>query len=988
MRFKALFAFFLGALSLSAAENKLVLPKLSCSGKPDSVLSADVPWRTNFTRTQVGTPAQAQTRVKLFHDGKYLYVGAEALEPEMNKIVDTEQNARGTIWRNDTLEINFDPNGDNLALGKIFVDASGRVADYFGLDDNQGKDQFTVEPCRSSGTRVVSARKLADRWTVELAVPIGIFFDGTVKKSFAPRLNIARNRYAGNMENSDLFPVPANGHGKPRFFPTLVLEKFDPAEYAYRIEGATVKCEKLGDKLHAAVTGKVVNPGKRFRNLKATVRLLDARGQVLDAKSAGVAAQPGKLTDFKVRLAPEKLGRCKLEIQLADLTGAMFCNQVSSMELSWSPIAIKVLEPAYRNNIYATMPALKSVKAEIALTENIGAPLTATLTGPDYSESVTIPAAQAVNAVEFPFENAKEGTYTLKAGEVSAEIKKLPRHPGEVWLDKDGIVCIDGRKFLPFGGYGAPATWHPRGVNMEHTTAIWSSKKQLTDYLDKMHENGIKTVIYPYFDPNKEQAFGNAARTAGKLSDRQKELLRESVAIMREHPAMLAYYVADEPEGWGHNEEWYVDLRKFLAELDPYHPVTITNYGTDGQRRFHRGCDILFADTYPNYYEDNTTALGRRCNFEYVSHASRLRPAWQMIQSFDWGKPSAKGVPGRAPTFDELREQIYTAALANSKGFMFYSFITWGTYSSELFIGREYLGAELDSLKELLLAPTENTVKASGSFAAADLLCGMKRAGGQALIIAVNLSEKPVQAAFTSSVELEDSLAVAGEKRSVALSGKKSFQDSLPPHVVRLYVTSGAERDAVDLGAVRETIRKAHLARHKEGNLAFAGELPVYWMKEYKKGRYPGKIPVITVSSSIAVHLPDEAKQYFLQDGVRRTAACQVMTWTPTMEDKEPWAEIDFGKEAVIDRTVLYMVKSPDFGMIRDGRIQIPEGDGYRTVAEFKNNDEEALEIKFAPVKTRKLRLRIDRDEKRWKRLLHEWEVYGPETKTVPKSEI
>ena len=117
-----------------------------------------------------------------------------------------------------------------------------------------------------------------------------------------------------------------------------------------------------------------------------------------------------------------------------------------------------------------------------------------------------------------------------------------------------------------------------------------------------MHKYNIKVGIYPYYDPKGEGIFGHKNRVAGKLSERQKELLRELVPVLKNHPALLAYYAADEPEGFGHNEEWYIDLRNFMAELDPYHPVTITNYGTDGQRRFYEGCDVLFADTYPNYF--------------------------------------------------------------------------------------------------------------------------------------------------------------------------------------------------------------------------------------------------------------------------------------------------------------------------------------------------------------------------------------------------
>ena len=964
------------AASLAAAE--LVLEKLPCAGTPGSVLNAPVPFLGKFKVSGTAQDAKEQTRAKLFHDGKYIYIGVEALESEMGKLAASEQTAKLAIWRNDTIEINFDMDGGNLTLGKTLIDPNGTVVDLYGLDDNTGNERFTTEKCRASNLKVISARRGADRWTLELALPIGVFFKGEARSGFAPRFNLARNRWAGVYEASDLYPADTASHSKPRFFPTLVLKDFDPTAYRLQVENLAVKCGRPDGRLNAQISGKLLNNSGRFRTVKVTALLRDSTGRVLGSASTGVAAQPGKLTGFSVAFEPERLGRCKLELQLAEISGAMLSNQVCSCQLSWSPIAIKVLEPCYRNNVYATMPDFRKVRAEIRLAEGLGKPLAVTLTGPDYQRSVTVPAAQAVNVVEFPFENVKEGSYTLKAGEVSAEIKKLPRLPGEVWLDRDGIPHIDGEKVLLFGGYGAVADWGKRGVNFNHTTNTWKSKEEVVRYLDAMAKNHLKAAIYPYYDPDKEGAFDGSRRVSGQLSDRQKELLREIIPVLKNHPGLVAYYAADEPEGWGHNEEWYADLRKFLAELDPYHPVTITNYGPDGQRTYQQGADILFADTYPNYYADNTTALGRRCNFEYVSHASRLRPAWQMIQSFDWGKPSAAGVGGRAPTYDELREQMFTAILGNAKAIMFYTFSYYGTYSYELFIGRDYLGAELDSLKGLLLAPTENLVKADGGFQERDLLCGVKRNGGELLMIAVNLSEKPFTVNFQSSVDLPDTLYVAGTPETVKVHAKRSFSDTLQPHVVKLYVTGGVERDAVDLAAVRQKIRDANAARKKPGNLAFGRELTLYEMKQYKLGKVPAGIPKITVSSQLAVHRPDQATWYFMQDGVRETKLFQVMAYAPGADDKNPWMQLEFDRPTLINRTVFYM-GGKGFGIIRSGRL-LAEVDGrWQELGKVEDNRETTLEITFPPVKATKLKFEF---QLRYATMhtFHEWEVYRPET--------
>ena len=66
---------------------KIVVPKYSCNGKPGSVLNAAIPFRSNFTIN--GAPHKkplAQTHVKLFHDGKYMYVGIKADEPHIDKM--------------------------------------------------------------------------------------------------------------------------------------------------------------------------------------------------------------------------------------------------------------------------------------------------------------------------------------------------------------------------------------------------------------------------------------------------------------------------------------------------------------------------------------------------------------------------------------------------------------------------------------------------------------------------------------------------------------------------------------------------------------------------------------------------------------------------------------------------------------------------------------------------------------------------------------
>ena len=962
-------------VSISALADKVVLPKLSCSGKPGSVFDAAVPFMSNFTIN--GAPhkkPQAQTHVKMFHDGKYIYVGIKADEPHIDKMRYREDFAAYSIWNNESLEFNFDPDGRNRALGKIIVDCKGNIADFYGLDDNTGNDRFVLERCRKSYTKVISHRQGKDFWSVELAIPLGVFYYGEKKDKLAPRINIARTRYAVR-EGSDLFPLDKDSHNFPRKFPEFEFKDLKLTEFGYAVEGLAVKNAKKDGKIVAVVNAKVINPAKRFRNLKAVVRLLDPRGNEIASGSKIFASEPGKLANVSLELFPQKLGKCKVEFALMELTNALLSNQTVETVLSYSPVSVKVLEPAYRNNIYASMPEVKKIKANVMLSEVDGKPLTVTLTGPDYSKKVVISSPKAVNPVEFDFTGTKLGSYTLEVAGVKTIIKKLPHHPGEVWLDKKGVVHVDGKKLMAFGQCYAPADWKVRGVTVTETPARWVSVEQALQALDRLHAAGIMLKLYPYYRPVPgEDPFDAAGRSQGKLNNRQKELLKEFVTKVGKHPAVIAWYVADEPEGHGHNEDWYVDLQKFMEEIDPYHPTTICNYGIPGQKRFYVGCDILFPDTYPNYFQDGTTELGRRSTYDHAIHASKLRPAWHCLHGFDWGKRNSRDSHSKAPTYDELRQQLYSSFLGNVKGVTYYAFDSWGNYSNHLSIGKDYLGPEVDSLKDFLLEDTEDLVKFSG-VDSREFLCGMKRYNGEFIIIAVNLSDKPCKVAFKSTQPLPAKLAVVGEKRVMA-TANNAFSDEFMPHEVHVYATGKVENDAVDLNAVRAMIRKADADRFRSGNLAAVGELSLTQIKEYPASLPVGS-PVITCSSEIKSHRPNGNSVYFLHDGVYRKNFNALMTWTPDYADKAPWLEIDFGKVITIGRTVIHSGGGDRFSYVEAGVLQIPDGKGgYTDVASFSGNKKEFLEVKFTPVKTQKFRLLIKKHGSRG-RLMHEWEVYS-----------
>ena len=143
------------------------------------------------------------------------------------------------------------------------------------------------------------------------------------------------------------------------------------------------------------------------------------------------------------------------------------------MKLEYSPLKIRLVNPPYRSNVYATMPD-KILRADILLNEDTGIPLTATLSnGKDIRLEQTIRAAEWNNRVNFDMASLPDGCYTLsvsgKGGQgifkTDTTVQKLPYRKGEVWLDNRGVTHVDGKPVLPFGWYGTQPDRPDKSVN-------------------------------------------------------------------------------------------------------------------------------------------------------------------------------------------------------------------------------------------------------------------------------------------------------------------------------------------------------------------------------------------------------------------------------------------------------------------------------------------------------------------------------------------
>ncbi|KAJ4407661.1 hypothetical protein N0V82_009863 [Gnomoniopsis sp. IMI 355080] len=74
----------------------------------------------------------------------------------------------------------------------------------------------------------------------------------------------------------------------------------------------------------------------------------------------------------------------------------------------------------------------------------------------------------------------------------------------------------------------------------------------------------------------------------------------QQLPLVKDHPSLLTYYTADEPDGWGYTFDSCTDAYNLLATQDKYHPTALVlncqNYYFE---QYSAGADIIMEDAYP-----------------------------------------------------------------------------------------------------------------------------------------------------------------------------------------------------------------------------------------------------------------------------------------------------------------------------------------------------------------------------------------------------
>ena len=269
-------------------------------------------------------------------------------------------------------------------------------------------------------------------------------------------------------------------------------------------------------------------------------------------------------------------------------------------------------------------------------------------------------------------ERLAEGKHWVKAeflhkGKVTDSCRIVFNRPKKlssrkVRIDGRGMTYVNGKPFFPIGVFV-----HPRDNELK--------------YVERMKGGPFNCVI----ECAPQRKLLNKLHAAGLMaipkSPKTAASLKRTYAAVKDHPAVLAWYVIDEAQPVRALTE--IPLQRLRREIDPDHPTIAVLNQAENTGPLMGSYDIIARDPYP---------LSVNCHYPpdcdqrdlldvafwpelMKKNGYGIPPVWQAPQAFSWGWLRNKGRPDldRYPTREELRSMAWQSVAGGANGILWYA---------------------------------------------------------------------------------------------------------------------------------------------------------------------------------------------------------------------------------------------------------------------------------------------------------------------------
>lgn len=657
-------------LELDDDERHIAVGQAAATSKPitiDGQLAEPVwakaqPLATLSHRYMTQSPGR-HTVFWLTYDEGHLYVAVECELPGADTAFVGTQHRDDFVWTDDTVEVFVMPPGQ-AHYYQFVVNLAGNLA-----------DAQSPEPPRSwDGDVEIATQRTATGWTLELAIP-------------APTLNAAAPLAAGQLWRVGLMrnvaeltqgltwsSVLGGGwHSPDRFgYVTLVPETTQPPP---AVNLALDMPEGQGEhpvtvQLSGLVTAQDYELSLDLIPIVSPV--LDDSQQELRQMNPGFADVP--LSDdaavaTEAHVTIDRFGTAQIVATLREKqTGLIVSRSVQSVTLT--PEVARPLAVTPRQPFVSTEQSIP-VEIGVNLSEDrMPGPQVRVTVFTEGRESLYVSeavAAQRKMTLALPVQALPVGKYITRyeilgaSGERLALVEKplekfapegTPRHRR---IEEDGVLYVDGRAMLPYGYHLS----HPSNPGVEELGNLAFHWGEAAPHPEHVYDTALNKGIF--YIPH---LCNFLRRSQGEPYD--LDGLRAVVSRYKNHPGLLAWYLADEFE---HYQDTQEDLRmayQIIKSIDPDTPVIVLTV-SPGLLGYLDGCaDVIVSDPYP--IPGHPLTMVADWTDATVRAAERNGQApWMTLQAFgadiSW--------PGE-PSLEAQTNMLYTAFIHGAKGILWF----------------------------------------------------------------------------------------------------------------------------------------------------------------------------------------------------------------------------------------------------------------------------------------------------------------------------
>ena len=365
----------------------------------------------------------------------------------------------------------------------------------------------------------------------------------------------------------------------------------------------------------------------------------------------------------------------------------------------------------------------------------------------------------------------------------------LPYKPNEVKTDRlTGGLIVNKRPFFPFGFY-CYSPVHPtlteeevvKGFNMisPYQKIVPETMSERKAYMDRCAEIGMK-VHYNIQSVTGAGGGGVGSKDESLTPEEKRKLLIAEIKTFMDHPALLAWYISDEPNAFRIPPEVLEEVYRCVKETDPWHPVSMvftTPFSTS--KRYAAALDVVMADPYPipTYPVTMVNNVSRQLRADF----NGSNPLWMVLQTFGGGEWWE-----REPTLQEIRSMTWQSVINGATGIQYFvrqglnyfpkSAAAWGE------CGR--MALEIAELTPWLLSDETPLAVESNS---QRIIVTSRLYKGKLAVMAVNMTNVPVASAIRIQGLNNARARVIFENRSLPVSGGVIY-DHLSPFGSQVYM--------------------------------------------------------------------------------------------------------------------------------------------------------------------------------------------------------